>query len=106
MYGLRRPTWSNTRAYLFLSTASFAGFVVGHVMSLSAHFKFVRSIENPEGFSQAMENIQRNTGGIAPPGPVIIRQKGQWTVDHDPDTPPLEPGQWAPHEIALKPIFT
>ncbi|KAF5377435.1 hypothetical protein D9615_005322 [Tricholomella constricta] len=89
MYAVRRPNWSNTRTYLFLTTASFGGFLIGHVMSLSAHYNFVRSIENPEGFSQALDNIQKNTGSFPLPGPIIVRQGGKWAVDHDPDTPPI-----------------
>ncbi|KAF9460803.1 hypothetical protein BDZ94DRAFT_1222422 [Collybia nuda] len=87
----RQPTWNTRRTYLFLTTASLAGFVVGHVISLSAHFKFVRSIENPVGFSHAMENIRMSTGGSAPPGPIIVREGGKWSVEHDPDAPPTEP---------------
>jgi len=90
VYAIRRPNWSKPRSYLLLTTASFAGFVIGHVMSLSAHYNFVRSIENPAGFSQAIDNIQKNTGSFPPPGPVIIRQGGKWAVDHDPDAPPLD----------------
>ncbi|RDB28817.1 hypothetical protein Hypma_015432 [Hypsizygus marmoreus] len=90
LYTVRKPTWSNARSYIFLTTASFAGFVIGHALSLTAHFNFVRSIENPDGFSQAMDNIQKNTGSFAPQGPVIVRQGRKIEVDHDPDAPPLD----------------
>lgn len=87
LYAVRKPHWSNMRSYLFLTTASCTGFLIGHVMSIYAHFSFVRSIENPAAFSQAMENIQNNTGASAPPGPLIIREAGKMSVDHD--APPL-----------------
>ncbi|GLB36238.1 hypothetical protein LshimejAT787_0305260 [Lyophyllum shimeji] len=90
LYAVRKPHWSNIRSYLFLTTASFGGFVIGHAVSLSEHFKFVRTIENPEGFSQALENIQKKMGSFPAPGPTIIRQSGKWTVNHDPDTPPSQ----------------
>jgi len=90
IYTLRKPSWSNARTYLFLTSASFAGFAIGHVLSLSAHFNFVRSIEYPVGFSQAMDNIQRNLGGFVPHGPVIVRKGEKWAVDHDPEAPALD----------------
>ncbi|KAG5654105.1 hypothetical protein H0H81_007519 [Sphagnurus paluster] len=68
------------------------GFLIGHVMSISAHYNFVRSIENPEGFSQALDNIQKNTGSFPPNGPIIVRQGGKWAVDHDAEVPVLENG--------------
>ena len=55
------------------------------MMSISAHFSFVRSIENPAGFSMALDNIQRNMGGFSLPGPVIVRQSERLTADHDPE---------------------
>lgn len=100
LYAIRRPHWSNIRSYLFLTTASFGGFVIGHVMSLSEHYNFVRSIENPEGFSQALENIQKKIGSFPPPGPTIVRQGGKWAVDHDTDTPPLDTSPVAHHSTA------
>lgn len=52
-------------------------------MSISAHLRFVRSIENPSGFSRALDNVQKSMGGFSPPGPVIVRQGGNLAVDHN-----------------------
>ncbi|KAG5648069.1 hypothetical protein DXG03_007104 [Asterophora parasitica] len=89
LYAVRRRNWGLPRTALFLLPVSFVGFVAGHVASITAHYNFVRSIEDPEGFSQAMLNIQKHTGSYPPPGPTIVRQGGKWAVDHDADTPPI-----------------
>jgi hypothetical protein len=86
-YAVRKPWWPNTRTYLFMTTASVFGILVGHMMSISAHLNFVRSIEHPAGFSLALDNIQRNMGGFSVPGPVILRQSEKLTVDHDSEFP-------------------
>jgi hypothetical protein len=67
-----------------MTSASVVGVLVGHMISLSAHLSFVRSIENPAGFSQALDNIQKNMGGFfSLPGPVIVGQSGKLVVVHD-----------------------
>jgi len=48
-------------------------YILGRVTSLSAHFNYLRSLENPEGFSRAMENIQKQLNHVDPPGLVIPR---------------------------------
>ena len=65
------------------------------MMSISAHFNFVRSIENPAGFAMALDNIQRIMGGFSLPGPVIVRQSEKLTVDHD----PLLASSWCPNDL-------
>lgn len=70
-----------------MTTSSAAGVLVGHMMSISAHFRFVRSIENPAGFSQALDNIQKNMGGFSLPGPVIVRHGGKLVVGDDSEFP-------------------
>jgi hypothetical protein len=70
-----------------MAASSLAGVVVGHTMSIKAHLSFVRSIENPAGFSQALNNIQKTTGGSSFPGPVLVRQSEKSTVDFDTEFP-------------------
>jgi len=105
-YVVRRPWWTNTRTYLFMTTASFAGLFIGHMMSISAHFSFVRSIENPAGFSMALDNIQRNIGGFSLPGPVIVRQSEKLTIDHDSESPASESSPTASHEASSNTMRT
>ncbi|KAF8898644.1 hypothetical protein BD779DRAFT_1484933 [Infundibulicybe gibba] len=83
VFAFRRMRWSNTRMYLFVSASTLAGFLAGQTLCLAAHFKFVRSIENPIGFSQAMTNIQSTLGGKVPQSPIIVRQGEKVAVGHD-----------------------
>jgi hypothetical protein len=78
-----------------MTTVSVVGVVIGHMMSISAHFSFVRSIESTAGFAVALNNIQRNMGGFSLPGPVIVRQSEKLTVDHD----PLSASSWCPNDL-------
>jgi hypothetical protein len=87
-FALRRPGWSNLRTYFFMTASSLAGVVVGHTMSIQAHLRFVRSIENPQGFSEALNNIQKTTGGASLLGPVIVRDaKSTFDTDFDAEPP-------------------
>ncbi|KAG6888677.1 hypothetical protein C0995_006667 [Termitomyces sp. Mi166 len=83
---LRRPSWSPLRTYAFLAASTLIGNFGGQAMTVSAHFNFIRSLENPSGFAQALENIQKNSGSAVPPG-LIIRAVGsgsKWAIDTDP----------------------
>ncbi|KAF8642402.1 hypothetical protein AX16_009668 [Volvariella volvacea WC 439] len=81
----RRPSWSNARVYTLLSAASLTGFMVGRALALHAHVKFVRSIQDPAGFSRALENVQNNSGVFVPRGPEIVRQYSESPPeDHEP----------------------
>lgn len=51
---------------------------------LKGHFNYLRSIENPHGFQNAMENIQSQIG--SPNGGVVIERTYQISPEHmDPD---------------------
>ncbi|KAF8622900.1 hypothetical protein AX15_006664 [Amanita polypyramis BW_CC] len=86
IYAFRTPVWSTFRLYATLTAGSFVGFMVGHTISVKKHFNFVRSLENPIGFSGALENVQRNTGAIMPPSPVIVRRLSHANQQHDTDS--------------------
>ena len=77
VYAFRKRGWSTFKTYAALAAGPFVGFMIGNTTSVAKHVKFVRSLENPIGFSGALENIQRNTGAIMYPGPVIIRRLSQ-----------------------------
>lgn len=51
-----------------------AGFAAGHTVSVAKHYNFVRTLENPVGFSRALDNVQHRVGSVMPAGPVIVRQ--------------------------------
>lgn len=69
----RKPSWSQIRTYTLITGATVGGFTAGRALCLNAHVKFVKSLEDPAGFSRALENIQREIGSIIPRGPEIVR---------------------------------
>ena len=62
MYSIRKPSWSTPKTTAVVLTGALLGRAVGAVSSIREHYQFARSIENPAGFAQAMENIQRKLG--------------------------------------------
>ena len=74
VFFVRGPTarWTSRRA-LTAFTLGFTGYTLGNATMLKAHYDYVRSLENPAGFSKAMENVQARLGGLAPPGIIIER---------------------------------
>ncbi|KAG6877639.1 hypothetical protein C0993_005348 [Termitomyces sp. T159_Od127] len=81
---LRKPSWSPLRTYAFLVTSTLGGTLVGQTMTVFAHINFLRSLDNPAGFVQAIEHIQRNSSS----GPT----DSKWAVDTDPiSTEPSQP---------------
>ncbi|KAG6820115.1 hypothetical protein H0H93_005262 [Arthromyces matolae] len=96
----RKPSWSHIRTFAFLATATMGGILAGEIMNITAHYKFVRSLENPSGFAQAIENIQNNAAMPVRPGPTIIRNGPEWTLDtntnSDSDPSPIETSPSSP----------
>ncbi|KAG6845764.1 hypothetical protein H0H87_003818 [Tephrocybe sp. NHM501043] len=87
-FALRRPSWSLRRTYGVLVATTVVGTLTGQAITLSAHLRFIRSLDDPSGFAQAIENIQASSGLPVPPGPVIVRP-GNRCVDPTPiDSPP------------------
>ncbi|KAK2461843.1 hypothetical protein APHAL10511_006306 [Amanita phalloides] len=74
LYAFRRPNWT-LKTYAILLIGSITGSFIGHAVSVTKHYNFVRSLENPIGFSRALENVQHCVGGVLPSGPVIISRK-------------------------------
>lgn len=62
MYSIRKPSWSTPKTTALVLTSAVLGRAVGAVSSVREHYQFARSIENPAGFAQAMQNIQRKLG--------------------------------------------
>ncbi|KAG6829383.1 hypothetical protein H0H92_004651 [Tricholoma furcatifolium] len=86
-FAFRRPSWTQTRTYAFGFASVLGGSLAGQAMSLSSHLRFIRSLEDPSGFGQAIENIQKNSGMPVPPGPTIVMTGSKWAVDSDPPPP-------------------
>jgi hypothetical protein len=58
----RNPKWTQLKTHAVNFTAGLGGFTFGRLAVISAHYNYLRSIENPDGFSKAMENIQSKLG--------------------------------------------
>ena len=58
----RRPYWTTIQAAGAVICLGFTGFTLGQLNMVKAHAQFLRSIENPRGFSNAMRNIESRTG--------------------------------------------
>ncbi|KAF9473119.1 hypothetical protein BDN70DRAFT_966806 [Pholiota conissans] len=80
VYCFRSPKWvTNTKRATLTFTLPFAGYSIGKISLLSAHFKYLNSIENPHGFQQAMEQIQAQAG--APKAGIIMERPYHMSPD-------------------------
>jgi len=61
-----KPRWKAIRLTAVGSMASVGGFAIGFQQTLDAHFRFIRSLENPAGFNRALQNINIRLGGSTP----------------------------------------
>jgi len=76
----RNRSWTNLRTLFTITTCGLVGTLSGHCALIFAHLTFLRSIENLEGFSRAMANIQTNIGGVIPESPVIAAGVDDWVL--------------------------
>lgn len=74
VYVFRKPSWSRLRFWGVATGTSFGSLALGNALTLKSHFDFVRSLNNPAGFAEAMERIQKQSGLQQPHGPVIQRK--------------------------------
>lgn len=81
VFRFRNPKWTQFKAQAVTFTAGLGGFTFGRLAVISAHYNYLRSIENPDGFSKAMENIQSELG--APKVGLIIARAYQPSSDDD-----------------------
>lgn len=81
VFRFRNPKWTQFKAQAVTFTAGLGGFTFGRLAVISAHYNYLRSIENPHGFSKAMENIQSELG--APKVGLIIARAYQPSLDDD-----------------------
>lgn len=63
---LARPVWGTQRTLVLGSMAYFVGAIVGQLQRARAHFRFTQSLENPRGFTQALQNVNMRLGADKP----------------------------------------
>ncbi|KZT72763.1 hypothetical protein DAEQUDRAFT_735764 [Daedalea quercina L-15889] len=71
----RKPPASLNRTMLLASVGGFVGAMWGQFRRAEAHASFTRLLEDPVAFSQALENVNRRTGGTRPLGWTIQRAR-------------------------------
>lgn len=59
----RTPRWTPGRTFTFGLIANVVGLTYGQARRIYAHAKFVRSLENSDGFVHALQDIAAKNGG-------------------------------------------
>lgn len=69
-YGVifRKPPWSISRSLLFGTMAGFGGSTLGRYLEVRAHSKFIRSLEDRDGFITTLSNVHTKMTGTSLPG--------------------------------------
>ncbi|KAG1755188.1 uncharacterized protein EDB91DRAFT_1233942 [Suillus paluster] len=62
-HSMARPRWSHTKLVWGSGAATLVGMVFGQVRQVLAHRQFTEALENPGGFIEALQNIDRRLGG-------------------------------------------
>jgi len=69
-----KPVWSSGRRSLVLTLGAVSGHAMGSAYTAYSHFKFIKSLEEPERFSAALDNVQRRIGEKdGRTGPAILK---------------------------------
>ncbi|OBZ80085.1 hypothetical protein A0H81_00959 [Grifola frondosa] len=68
-----KPSWSTRKTVFLASSTGLIGSFYGQLRRAKAHWDFGQQLENPNGFSQALENVNRRTGGTEPLGWALRR---------------------------------
>lgn len=61
-YAVKRPKWPTGRTAGFVFFGALAGRAIGSAIAVTSHYKFIGSIQEPEKFAKAMDNIQHRLG--------------------------------------------
>ncbi|KDQ63643.1 hypothetical protein JAAARDRAFT_29671 [Jaapia argillacea MUCL 33604] len=95
-----RPPKSPRSFAIWTTFFSLGGFMTGQAKRFGAHVDFRRSLQDPQGFAQAMENVNVKLGGLNPVGfnmrqsdPIWGRRSGGKQAQAD-DTTPQTEGDW------------
>lgn len=62
----RRWQLTSPRNFAFGFLSNFVGLIWGQFERAKVHYRFARQLENPTGFSQALQNVNVRTGGKEP----------------------------------------
>lgn len=62
----RKPPMSLNRSMLLATLAGFCGSVYGQFRRAKAHWTFTQELDDPVAFTQALENVNKRTGGVRP----------------------------------------
>ncbi|KAH9837134.1 uncharacterized protein C8Q71DRAFT_756910 [Rhodofomes roseus] len=97
----RKPPASINRTTLFATFAGFAGAAWGHFRRAEAHATFTSLLDDPVTFSQALENVNRRTGGVRPLGWTLQRAReiARREDVHGNSETPSDNG-WSPEAVA------
>ncbi|KAF9569660.1 hypothetical protein CPC08DRAFT_652539 [Agrocybe pediades] len=71
--------WKPQRRLAAGASLAMSCYVMGRASELAAHFAFLRSLENPEGFGKAIENVQSQLGQLEHTG--LITRPNKSTDD-------------------------
>lgn len=58
----RKPGWANLQKASVVVSFGIAGYAIGKFNMLKVHARFLSSIDNPQGFVEAIRNIESRTG--------------------------------------------
>lgn len=71
-YGLRKPQWSVVRSAVWGGLAGLSGGTLGLYITIRAHVRFFRSLDDRDGFMNAISNVQHKLSALnASMGPAI-----------------------------------
>ena len=98
---VRKPPAPLNRVALLATMGGFFGASWGQFRRAEAHATFQRLLDDPVAFSQALENVNRRTGGTRPLGWTLQRARdiAQREGMHGNAAVPTEDG-WAPEAVA------
>ncbi|KAJ3568795.1 hypothetical protein NP233_g5470 [Leucocoprinus birnbaumii] len=74
VYILKKPSWSRLRTLGVAGGIGIGSIAVGNGLTLKSHLDFVRSLDNPGGFSRALDRIQKQSNLALPSSPVIVHR--------------------------------
>ncbi|KAF9532018.1 hypothetical protein CPB83DRAFT_848196 [Crepidotus variabilis] len=59
---LRKPKWSHWHSAGVISTMAVTGYFLGSFQKLSAHVRYLHSLQDPAGYAEAIRNIETRIG--------------------------------------------
>ncbi|KDQ30701.1 hypothetical protein PLEOSDRAFT_1096030 [Pleurotus ostreatus PC15] len=102
----RSRRWSTPRLVFVGAAAYTLGFSIGQAARLRLHLRFLSRLENFDGFSAAIDNINVKTGGIMPRGPTLVVSRKNGGLGVRPDITGGEAMQADTSSVPSKPTKT